>query len=63
MQELIVRQVDAQGEVQTGVPLVNDFEIVKLHKAETTSRKLVSFELRITIILWISDCSFTFSDY
>ena len=50
VQQLVVVDVDAEGEVEASVPLVDDFEVMELRSGVGTSRKLVSLELLITII-------------
>lgn len=61
MEEFIIVEVNAHGKVQPSVALVDNLEVVELSKCGGTSRKLVSFEPRATIMRWISDCSLTFS--
>lgn len=63
MKEFVVIDVDAEGEVETGIPFVDDFEVMELDVGESTYRKLVYLDPRMTIILWISDWSLIFSDY
>ena len=61
VEQLIVVEVDAHGKIQPCVSLVDDLEVVELSRHLRTSRKFVYFDPRATIILWISDCSLTFS--
>ena len=53
MEELIIVDIDADGEVEALVSLVDDLEVVELGREGTTSMKSVCFESRPTIIRWI----------
>lgn len=61
VQQFIIIEVDAHGEVEPGVALIDDLKVVELGKGAVTSRKLVYLDPRATIMRWISDCSLTFS--
>lgn len=50
MQEFVVVDIDADGEVEALVSLIDDFEVVELDGRGSTSMKSVCLESRPTII-------------